>query len=75
MADWLVRSLKTAVQSFLGIVIPEICIILSGTLPGDIDAWKAVLFPIICTALSTAITAGWNIALEHFKSEENEEVE
>ena len=28
MADWLIRALKTFVQAFFGVLIPELCVIL-----------------------------------------------
>lgn len=69
MPDWLVRTLKTFVQSFFGVLIPEICLILNGGLPASVsDAWK-VLAPIVAAALSAAICAAWNIINEHLKEE------
>lgn len=64
MPDWLIRSLKTFVQTFAGVLIPELCLILSGGFPADIsEAWKA-LAPVVAAALSAAICAAWNIINE-----------
>lgn len=69
MADWLKRTIKTFVQSFFGVLIPEICILLKGGFPASVsDAWK-ILAPVIAAALSAAICAAWNIINEHLKSE------
>ena len=67
--DWFIRTLKTFVQSFCGVLIPELCIILKGGFPPDIsEAWKA-LAPVVAAALSAAICAAWNILNEKLKSE------
>ena len=64
MPDWLVRTVKTFVQSFLGVLIPEICIILSNGFPADInEAWK-ILAPVVAAGLSAAICAAWTIINE-----------
>lgn len=67
MKDWVVRALKTFVQAFGGIFIPELCIILSGNLPDDFAGWKMLLIPLVCSALAAGIAAAWNIILEHLK--------
>jgi len=67
MPDWLIRTIKTFVQSFFGVLIPEICIILNGGFPASVDeAWK-VLAPVVAAALSAAICAAWNIISEKLK--------
>ena len=69
MPDWFIRTLKTFVQSFCGVLIPELCLILTGGFPADIsEAWKA-LAPVVAAALSAAICAAWNIINEKLKSE------
>lgn len=74
MKDWLVRALKTFVQAFFGVLVPEIVVILNGNLPTDITAWQAVLVPLLTSALAAGISAAWNIILEHLKKEnENED--
>lgn len=69
MKDWLIRTIKTFVQAFGGVFIPEFCLILSGTLPSDFVGWKMVMAPLICSALAAGIAAAWNIILEHMKGE------
>ena len=64
MADWLVRTLKTFVQSFFGVLIPEVCILLNGGFPESLSvAWIAIA-PAVSAALSAAICAAWNIINE-----------
>lgn len=68
MSDWLKRTIKTFVQSFLGVLIPEVCIILNGGFPASVsDAWK-ILAPIVAAALSAAICATWNIINEQLNN-------
>ena len=75
MKDWTIRALKTFVEAFFGILIPEIVIILN-----NISAFEnthavwAVLFPFICSALAAGITAVWNIALEWLKNAEQQSI-
>lgn len=73
MPDWLKRTIKTFVQSFFGVLIPELCIILNGGFPASVsEAWK-VLAPIVAAALSAAICAAWNIINEALKTEEKKD--
>ena len=70
MPDWLIRTIKTFVQSFFGVLIPEICIILNGGCPASVtEAWK-ILAPVVAAALSAAICAAWNILSEKLKTED-----
>ena len=69
MKDWLVRALKTFVQAFFGVLVPEIVVILNGSLPTDITAWQAVLVPLLTSALAAGISAAGNIIMEHLKEE------
>ena len=67
MPDWLIRTIKTFVQAFFGVLIPEVCIILNGGFPADVgEAWK-ILAPVVAAALSAAICAAWNIINERLK--------
>jgi hypothetical protein len=69
MPDWLIRTIKTFVQSFFGVLIPELAIILNGGFPASVaDFWK-VLAPVVAAALSAAICAAWNIIAEKLKEE------
>ena len=67
MPDWLIRTVKTFVQSFFGVLIPEICIILNGGFPASIDELWLAIAPVVSAALSAAICAAWNIINERLK--------
>lgn len=69
MKDWMIRAIKTFVQAFGGVFVPEICLVLSGALPADFAGWKMVLAPLICSALAAGIAAAWNIILEYLRRE------
>ena len=59
--DWLVRSIKTFVQAFFGILIPEVAAILNNPdLIQDIGKVKAIIIPVLCSALAAGICAVWN---------------
>lgn len=64
MSDWLIRAIKTFVQSFFGVLIPEVCIVLNGGFPESIDAAWLLLSPFVASALAAAIAATWNIINE-----------
>lgn len=54
------RALKTFIQAFCGVLVPEIVALLqTGLKPGEV--WGAVLLPIVCGALAAGISAGWNV--------------
>lgn len=66
LPDWLIRALKTFVQAFGGIVVPELVVILNnGGFPADWSKLWAILTPVLCSGLAAAISAVWNIILEH----------
>lgn len=67
MQDWMIRSIKTFVQTFGGVVIPEVCAILAHGFPENWSVLWAVLAPVIASALSAAICAVWNIILERME--------
>lgn len=69
MKDWMIRAMKTFVQAFGGVLVPEVCLILTGNLPANFAGWKLVLTPLVCSALAAGIAAAWNIILEHLKEE------
>lgn len=64
MKDWLIRALKTFVQAFFGVLIPELCAILNNGFPENWGVLWATLAPFVAAALSAAICAVWNIILE-----------
>ena len=67
MADWMIRAIKTFVQSFFGVLIPELCIMLNGGFPESIDVMWQILAPVVAAALSAAICAVWNIINEQLE--------
>ena len=67
MKDWMIRALKTFVQAFFGVLVPEVVVILQHGWP---ESWAAVwtyLAPVVAAALAAAISAVWNILLERLK--------
>jgi hypothetical protein len=68
MKDWEIRALKTFVQSFLGVLVPEVVALLNGGFTDWSTAWK-VLAPFVASALAAGISAVWNIILERLKSD------
>ena len=71
MADWLIRALKTFVQAFFGVLIPEVCVILNGGFPESIETTWVIFAPIVAAALSSGISAAWNIISEKLKDPNN----
>ena len=61
LPDWAIRSIKTFVQAFFGIVVPEVCAILNkiSEITDLSTAWK-ILVPVLCSALAAGICAVWN---------------
>ena len=71
MKDWAIRAIKTFVQAFFGVLIPELVVILNNiTSFENFNAAWAVLAPFVASALAAAISAVWNIVLERLKSAE-----
>lgn len=65
--DWLIRSLKTFIQAFFGVLIPALVAYLANGFP---ESWSALWVwaaPVISAALAAAISAAWNYILEHNK--------
>lgn len=69
MKDWVIRTLKTFVESFFGVLIPAICLLLNDGFPENWSKVWVVLAPSVAAALSAAITAVWNIILENMHAE------
>lgn len=67
MPDWLIRTIKTFVQAFLGVLIPEICVVLNGGFPADWPTFWGYMAPVTAAALSAAICAVWNILSERLR--------
>lgn len=75
MKDWMIRAIKTFVQAFFGVLIPEVCVLLGNGFPEDWNAAWTYLAPVVSAALAAAIAAVWNIILEHLKEVKPEEHE
>lgn len=61
LKDWQERALKTFIQAFFGVLIPEVVAVLNGTVPSTFEGWKLLLAPVLCSALASGISAAWNI--------------
>ena len=64
LPDWAIRSIKTFVQTFFGVLIPAVCAVLSNGFPENWSVLWVTLSPVIAAGLSAAIAAVWNIILE-----------
>jgi hypothetical protein len=64
MKDWMIRAIKTFVQAFFGVLVPEVVAILQHGWPESWAAVRAYLAPVVAAALAAAISAVWNILLE-----------
>jgi hypothetical protein len=75
MKDWMVRALKTFVQAFFGVLIPEFVVMLrDGSVMGWNKFWT-LMVPVLCAALAAGISAAWNIIAEVLKKQEEEDAE
>lgn len=68
MKDWMIRALKTFVQTFFGVLVPEVVAVLSHGWPESWNALWAYLAPVVAAALAAAIAAVWNIVLERLRN-------
>ena len=64
MKDWQIRAIKTFVQAFFGVLVPEVVAILQHGWPESLAAAWAYLAPVVAAALAAAISAVWNIITE-----------
>ncbi len=62
--DWLIRAIKTFVQAFFGVLVPEVVVVLQRGWPESWAAAWGYLAPVIAADLAAAISAVWNICLE-----------
>lgn len=65
MKDWMIRAIKTFVQAFLGVLVPELAALLGGADLGALADW-GIWAPLLAAALAAGISAAWNLALERF---------
>lgn len=70
MKDWQIRAIKTFVQAFFGVLVPELVAILQHGWPESWAAAWAYLAPVVTGALAAAISAVWNIILERLRDKE-----
>ena len=70
MKDWMIRAIKTFVQAFFGVLIPELVTILQHGWPESWASVWAYLAPVVAAALAAAISAVWNICLERLRDKE-----
>lgn len=68
LKDWQIRAIKTFVQAFGGVLVPELVAMLTGKT--DLTMLQATLAPIVCAALAAGISAAWNVILEKLKEDE-----
>lgn len=68
MRDVLDRALKTFIESFLVVFIPELVMVLQNVFEYDWSRWYIWLVPIICGCLGTAISVTWNSIENYLKS-------
>ena len=73
MKDWMIRAIKTFVQAFFGVLIPELCLVLQGGWPESWAVLWAALSPVVAAALAGAICAVWNICLEKLEVKKGKE--
>ena len=69
MKDWMIRALKTLVQAFFGVLVPELALILQHGWPEGWGGLWAALGPVLAAAVAAAISAVWNILLERLRKE------
>ena len=75
MKDWMIRAIKTFVQAFFGVLIPEFVVIIrDGSMMGWSRFWT-LMVPVLCAALAAGISAAWNIIAEVLKKQEEENAE
>lgn len=73
MKDWQIRAIKTFIQAFFGVLVPEVVTILQHGWPESWAAVWAYLAPVVVAALAAAIAAVWNFILEMLKEGEGRE--
>ena len=64
MKDWMNRALKTFVQAFLGVLVPELAGMMKDGFPETGSALRVTLLPVVAASLAAAISAVWNLWLE-----------
>ena len=67
MKDWMIRAIKTFVQAFFGVMIPEVIAILNGGFPTSFSMLWVVIAPFVAAGLAAGISAVWNILKEQLE--------
>ena len=73
MKDWMIRAIKTFIQAFFGVLIPEVCAMLNNGWPESWSKAWIILAPVVAAALSAAICAVWNIIIEAMNEDKKPE--
>lgn len=69
MKDWQIRAIKTFIQAFGGVLVPEVVMILTNGVPESWSKLWASLCPFVCAALAAGISAAWNIIAERLRED------
>lgn len=67
LPDWAIRAIKTFVQAFFGVLITAFVPYLANGFPPDWSTFWLWFSPVVAASLSAAISAAWNIILEHLE--------
>lgn len=70
MNDIALRAFKTFIQSFFGVLIPELCIFLRQDFPIDVSAPAMIFAPMFCASLAAGLSGAWNFLESHFSKTE-----
>lgn len=54
------RAIKTFVESFFGMLVPELSFVLSQGFPESWSAFWAIIAPVLAGAIGAGISATWN---------------
>lgn len=68
MRDVLDRAVKTFIESFLVVFVPELVMVLQNVMEYDWSKWYIWLVPILCGCLGTAISVTWNTIENYLKN-------
>lgn len=75
MNDIIFRTAKCFIFAFLGVFIPELCCILSGTLPPDFHSFALLVIPMLCASLSSGLSAAWSFFQSKVMSSKQDAIE
>lgn len=74
MKDWIIRALKTFVQSTVAYFVANIALISQHFVDWDFSNWKGWLMPILVGGVSAGIAAVWNVILEQLDKKKTEQM-